>query len=151
MAFNLDELKKVKETSTAFCDVAAKIQKIVGEEKFEDELQEFLMKEIEGGAEKTKIELTLIRTSRGENMIKFHSCSMCGNCGTGFNYDICEKLCEDNIKNLKQAIEVIKDKLSDLRLKYDFRPNSDMGEDLSFEYCIEHQTYDNIFTIYLDF
>lgn len=151
MAFNLEELKKTKETSGAFCDVAAKIQKIVGDEKFEDELQEFLMKEIEGGVEKTRIVLSLIRTNRGENMIQFHSISMCGNCGTGFHYTICEKLCEDNIKNLKQAVDIIKDKLSDLKLKNDFKPNPDMGEDLSFEYCVEHQTYDNTFTIYLDF
>ena len=141
MAFNLDAVKG------QYFDAEVAVNKILEDERFEDELQAMLEEAVQTGYKTPRLYLRVIHTDRANNTIEIGSTSpMVFSTRT-----ISKNLHNDKIKKMDKAALAIKEKLESLKLKVEYRPNPTMGEDWGFEECAEHQEYEATFIIYLDF
>ena len=138
MAFNLDELKNKKEEfDTQYLN---KLKAILDSEEFEDKLQEYLEYEIEEGSNRAILIFEVSKTDRSQVFLKLLS----------YNADILYDFAEDRqdkIGSISKYLELIENKLTDLRLKY----TSDFLNPTDWNNIGEHSTTEYKFFIKLDF
>lgn len=138
MAFNLEELKSTKENQDNHYII--KLRSYLDSDKFEDSFQEYLQNEIRNGQNRGILIFEISKTDRSEVFLSILTYDI------SINYEFCHDS-QDKIGDLNKYVEVIEDKLDELKLDY----RSEYTDNLDFANIAEHYTKECKFMINLNF